>query len=89
MSSLSTLLTVMRKELRDLSRDRRTLALTLLLGPLLYPILILGMGKLAESRVKTQIDKPLDIATIGRENAPNLVRFLAAQGSTRSMRPRI
>jgi sodium transport system permease protein len=38
------------------------------------------MGKLAESRVKTQIDKPLDIATIGRENAPNLVRFLAAQG---------
>lgn len=80
MSSLSTLLTVMRKELRDLSRDRRTLALTLLLGPLLYPILILGMGKLAESRVKTQIDKPLDIATIGRENAPNLVRFLAAQG---------
>ena len=80
MSSLSTLLTVVRKELRDLSRDRRTLALTLLLGPLLHPILILGMGKLAESRVKTQIDKPLDIATIGRENAPNLVRFLAAQG---------
>lgn len=80
MSSFATLLTVMRKELRDLSRDRRTLALTLLLGPLLYPILILGMGKLAESRVKTQIDKPLDIATIGRENAPNLVRFLAAQG---------
>jgi sodium transport system permease protein len=29
--------TVMRKELRDLARDRRTLALTLLLGPLLYP----------------------------------------------------
>ncbi|MBT2767096.1 ABC transporter permease [Stenotrophomonas sp. ISL-67] len=80
MSAFATLLTVMRKELRDLSRDRRTLALTLLLGPLLYPILILGMGKLAESRVKTQIDKPLDIPTIGRENAPNLVRFLAAQG---------
>lgn len=80
MNAFSTLLTVMRKELRDLSRDRRTLLLTLLLGPLLYPILILGMGKLAETRVKTQIDKPLDIPMIGRENAPNLVRFLAAQG---------
>ena len=80
MSAFATLLTVMRKELRDLSRDRRTLALTLLLGPLLYPILILGMGKLAESRVKTQIDKPLEIPTIGAEHAPNLVRFLAAQG---------
>ncbi|QIO89938.1 sodium ABC transporter permease [Stenotrophomonas rhizophila] len=80
MSSFATLWIVMRKELRDLSRDRRTLALTLLLGPLLYPLLFLGMGKLAESRVKSQIDKPLEIATIGAEHAPNLVRFLASQG---------
>jgi len=35
MSMMSTLMTVMRKELRDLSRDRRTLLLTLLFGPLL------------------------------------------------------
>ncbi len=80
MNAFASLLTVMRKELRDLSRDRRTLALTLLMGPLLYPVLFLGMGKLAESRFKTQVDDPLDIPTIGRENAPNLVRFLAAQG---------
>jgi len=80
MSSFAALWIVMRKELRDLSRDRRTLALTLLLGPLLYPLLFLGMGKLAESRVKSQIDKPLEIATIGAEHAPNLVRFLASQG---------
>ncbi|WP_369942244.1 ABC transporter permease [Xanthomonas medicagonis] len=80
MSLLHTVLTVIRKELRDLSRDRRTLALALLLGPLLYPALILGMGALAESRVRTQIDKPLDIAVVGRERAPNLVAFLAAQG---------
>ena len=38
MSMMSTLMTVMRKELRDLSRDRRTLLLTLLFGPLLFPI---------------------------------------------------
>ena len=44
MSMMSTLMTVMRKELRDLSRDRRTLLLTLLFGPLLYPVLLLGMG---------------------------------------------
>lgn len=80
MSMMSTLMTVMRKELRDLSRDRRTLLLTLLFGPLLYPLLIIGMGKLAESRVRTQIEQPLQIPTIGAENAPNLVRFLAAQG---------
>lgn len=87
MSVIATLLTVIRKELRDLSRDRRTLALTLLLGPLLYPILILGMSKLAESRVKTQIDKPLEIAMIGAEHAPNLVRFLASQGLNATVAP--
>ncbi|WP_425533679.1 ABC transporter permease [Xanthomonas campestris] len=80
MSFFATLGTVLRKELRDIGRDRRTLALALLLSPLLYPILILGMGALTESRVRTQIDKPLDIPVLGREHAPNLVRFLAAQG---------
>ncbi|HEL2979224.1 TPA: ABC transporter permease [Stenotrophomonas maltophilia] len=88
MSMMSTLMTVMRKELRDLSRDRRTLLLTLLFGPLLYPVLLLGMGKLAESRVRTQIEQPLQIPTIGAENAPNLVRFLAAQGLNASSAPK-
>lgn len=88
MSMMSTLMTVMRKELRDLSRDRRTLLLTLLFGPLLYPVLLLGMGKLAESRVRTQIEQPLQIPTIGADNAPNLVRFLAAQGLNASAAPK-
>ncbi|MGR6139248.1 ABC transporter permease [Stenotrophomonas maltophilia] len=78
----------MRKELRDLSRDRRTLLLTLLFGPLLYPVLLLGMGKLAESRVRTQIEQPLQIPTIGADNAPNLVRFLAAQGLNTAPAPK-
>ncbi|MCU1090237.1 ABC transporter permease [Stenotrophomonas maltophilia] len=88
MSMMSTLMTVMRKELRDLSRDRRTLMLTLLFGPLLYPVLLLGMGKLAESRVRTQIEQSLQIPTIGADNAPNLVRFLAAQGLNASAAPK-
>jgi sodium transport system permease protein len=88
MSAFATLLTVMRKELRDLSRDRRTLLLTLLFGPLLYPVLLLGMGKLAESRVRTQIEQPLQIPTIGADNAPNLVRFLAAQGLNTAPAPK-
>lgn len=80
MSTLSTMWIVMVKELRDIGRDRRTLALTLLLGPLLFPALILGMGTLAEKRAKTQIDKTLEVPVIGMERAPNLVAFLATQG---------
>jgi len=71
---------VMRKELRDISRDRRTLALALLLGPLLYPVLMIGMGSLAESRARTQLDRTLEVPTVGMEHAPNLVAFLGTQG---------
>ncbi|HEY5782825.1 MAG TPA: ABC transporter permease [Lysobacter sp.] len=79
-NGFATAWSVLRKELRDISRDRRTLALALLLGPLLYPVLMIGIGKLAESRAKTQLDQVLDVPTIGIERAPNLVAFLATQG---------
>ncbi len=78
--ALATLWSVMRKELRDISRDRRTLALALLLGPLLYPVLMIGIGSLAETRARTQLDKVLEVPTVGMERAPNLVAFLATQG---------
>jgi sodium transport system permease protein len=80
MSTMSTIWTVLVKELRDIARDRRTLALTLLLGPLLFPALILGMGSLVEKRARTQIDKTLEVPVIGMERAPNLVAFLATHG---------
>lgn len=77
---LPTLFAVMRKELRDISRDRRTMALALLLGPLLYPVLMLGVGKLGENRAKTELEKVLEVPVIGAERAPNLVAFLATRG---------
>jgi len=73
---MSTLWTVMRKELLDLFRDRRTLVLALLMGPLLFPLLILGMGSLAESRARTQLESTLELPVIGADHAPNLVAFL-------------
>ena len=77
---MSTMFAVMRKELRDISRDRRTLMLALLLGPLLYPVLMLGVGKLAENRARTELDKVLEVPVMGAEHAPNLVAFLATRG---------
>ena len=65
MNALTTMWTVMLKELRDIGRDRRTLALTLFLSPLLFPVLILGMGTLTEKRMRTQIEKTLEVPTIG------------------------
>ncbi|GAB3339151.1 ABC transporter permease [Marilutibacter aestuarii] len=75
----ATLVAVMRKELLDISRDRRTLAMTLLLAPLLYPLMILGMNHLAEQRARTQLEGILELPVSGIERAPNLVKFLATQ----------
>jgi sodium transport system permease protein len=78
-SSLGAFVTVFRKELRDFVRDRRTFLMALLLGPLVYPLLMLGMGKLMEARVSTQLEKPLEIPVVGADYAPNLIAFLATQ----------
>ncbi|ALN62268.1 putative membrane protein [Lysobacter antibioticus] len=78
-AAFSAMWAVIRKELRDISRDRRTLAIALLLGPLLYPLLMLGMGALAENRARTQLDTELRVPVRGAEHAPNLIKFLATQ----------
>ncbi len=72
-------LTVARKELLDLFRDRRTVMLGLLMGPILFPALILGMGSLAEKKARTQLEDTLKLPVIGAEHAPNLIRHLEGQ----------
>lgn len=76
---MNALITVWAKELTDLFRDRRTMMVSLLMGPLLMPALILGIGKLASDRVTTQLEKPLEVPVIGAANAPNLVAWLEGQ----------
>jgi sodium transport system permease protein len=71
--------TVTAKELTDLFRDRRTVLISLLMGPLLMPVLILGMGKLAVDRATGQMEKALEVPVVGAQNAPNLVAWLQGQ----------
>jgi len=73
------LMIVMVKELTDLFRDRRTMMVSLLMGPLLMPALILGIGKLASNRIITQLEKPLEVPVVGAEHAPNLIAWLEGQ----------
>ena len=80
---MKALWTVCMKELRELSRDRRTLMLALVMGPLLVPTMLFGLLTLAQSRAKSQIEKPLQVAIVGAERAPGLVKWLAAEGIER------
>ena len=81
--SLAAIWTVAGKELVDLLRDRKTMALSLLLGPVMIPVLILGMGTLAEKKMRTQLESTLELPVVGAEHAPNLVAFL----ETRNIKP--
>lgn len=82
MNGLHTLWTVMAKELLEIFRDRKILINGLLLSPLLFPILILGMGSLAENRARTQLESALELPVINADLAPNLVAYLATQNIT-------
>ncbi len=78
--TLRTVLVVMRKELIDFLRDRKTMLMTLLMAPLMYPLLMIGMGSLAEARQSTELEKRLEVPVAGIEQAPNLMAYLASQG---------
>ncbi|MEO8001369.1 MAG: ABC transporter permease [Arenimonas sp.] len=76
---MSALVTVFKKELRDMLRDRRTVMISLVVGTLLGPVLMFGMIKLMANRVSTQMEKPLTLPVAGAENAPNLINWLKGQ----------
>ena len=77
---LASMFTVMRKEWLDFFRDRRTFMLSLLVAPLLYPVLFIGIGKLTQMRAETQLEKNLSVPVLGMQHAPNLIKFLATYG---------
>jgi sodium transport system permease protein len=72
----------MRKELLDFFRDRRTVALSLLLSPVLVPVLLIGLFTLTENRIRDLTDKPLELPVIGKQHAPNLIAWLEGQNVT-------
>ncbi len=76
---LAAVVTVMLKELRDLFRDKRTIRVALIMGPLLTPMLILGMTYMAQKRVSSQLEAPLELPVVGAQYAPNLVAWLGGQ----------
>ncbi len=72
--------TVYRKEVRENLRDRRSLFNSVLLGPILFPILFIGLAYFAGSKQQERAEQVLEIPVIGAEHAPNLVVFLEQQG---------
>ncbi|MCU0989955.1 MAG: ABC transporter permease [Xanthomonadales bacterium] len=75
------LATVFRKEVRENIRDRRALFNSLLLGPLLFPLLFVGMMWFLESAEQERAEQTLELPVVGAAYAPSLVRYLEQQGT--------
>ena len=71
--------TIIKKEFRDLVRDRRTMFFMVVFPAVILPLLIGGMPKLIRSFTQKEMDKILTIAIIGKEFDSELVEFLKAQ----------
>lgn len=72
---LERILVVLRKELDDTFRDRRSLfnsLLSALLGPLMLLILLSVIGGVSAGRA----ERPLELPVAGAERAPGLIAFL-------------
>lgn len=75
------------KEVRENLRDRRALGMALLYGPLFGPILFAVLTSFIVGKQLEDAEKPLVLAVIGVEQAPNLVAFLQQQGVTLKTAP--
>ena len=77
---MSPALTVFIKECRESLRDRRVLINSLLLGPLLGPLLFLVLMRLVVGRELEKAEQPLPVVVIGAERAPELIAALGQMG---------
>jgi sodium transport system permease protein len=77
---MRALFTVFRKEARENIRDRRALFNSVLLGPLLFPVLFIGLAWFGSSKQQERAEQVLEVPVVGSEHAPNLVQFLEQQG---------
>jgi sodium transport system permease protein len=83
---IATLLAVFRKEVLETLRDRRTLLSSLVMGPVLGPLLFIGVLSLSLKQSVTAIDDAVPLTVIGAEHAPNLVQQLRERGITVTLR---
>ncbi|MBI3264670.1 MAG: CPBP family intramembrane metalloprotease [Acidobacteria bacterium] len=79
----SIVLTIVRKEIRETLRDRRTLLMMVGLPVLVYPLLFIGLGKLQESQREAREERASTVAVWGAAPA----RLVDALKADRTIEP--
>lgn len=78
--NLRGLFTVLRKESTENIRDRRAIFNSLLLGPVLFPLMFIAIIWFTTTAEQERFEATLEIPLVGAERAPSLVRFLEQKG---------
>jgi len=68
------------KEVLDNLRDRRVILSTLVLGPLLGPVIFAVMISFMTRQATERMEAPLELPVIGAEHAASLIGFLEREG---------
>jgi sodium transport system permease protein len=74
------LFTVFKKEVRENLRDRKAVFNSILMGPILFPLLFIGLAYFGASKQMERAEQVLEVPVVGAEHAPNMVGFLEQQG---------
>jgi sodium transport system permease protein len=77
---MSGLTTVLRKEVKENLRDRRAVFNSLLLGPILFPLMFIALIWFTTSAEQERAEKTLEVPVVGAARAPSLIRFLEQRG---------
>ena len=73
---MKNILIILKKELKDTLRDRRTIFMMVLMPLLLVPIVMVGMTKIMQSQAEKAEAKIITIGIAGDEYAPKLIDML-------------
>lgn len=76
---LETVRTVFRKELREMLRDRRSLAIMFGIPLLLYPAVAIGIATLGSAKKKELTDQTAKVVINNAESVPYLVHLMNGQ----------
>ncbi len=79
---MSAILSVFRKECRENMRDRRAVIAALIMGPLLGPLLFAAALSLSIQRSVDEGIRPVTLAVVHSERAPNLLDYVRQFGIT-------
>lgn len=79
---MKNIITIFNKELRDITRDRRTLTVMLLLPLVIYPLIFIGFSEYISAQTEKAAGKTLRIGIVTNGGEKNFEQFITALPNT-------